>query len=59
MRSLFNPKRGDVKLLQLKYLLEQLQTIQEMHNCSTVLCGDFNFTPGNSNQDLFNYCVTL
>jgi len=51
---LFNPKRGDIKLAQLKILLDTLTSIQTSapNPISIFLSGDFNLTP---NSLLYKY----
>mmetsp|Transcript_10164 Transcript_10164/g.18670 ORF Transcript_10164/g.18670 Transcript_10164/m.18670 type:complete len:507 (+) Transcript_10164:57-1577(+) len=53
---LFNPKRGDVKLSQLRKLLEELEVLQRSHpSAAIILCGDFNSTPVSA---LYQFLVT-
>lgn len=43
---LYNPKRGDIKLLQLVKLLAELNhMIPDFHSVPVILCGDFNARP--------------
>ncbi|XP_057799433.1 LOW QUALITY PROTEIN: carbon catabolite repressor protein 4 homolog 6 [Salvia miltiorrhiza] len=43
---LFNPKRGDIKLGQIRVLLERANAVSKLWNdAPIVLCGDFNCTP--------------
>lgn len=46
---LFNPKRGDIKLGQLRILFAELQKLAKMNNEEdyhpTIVCGDFNLLP--------------
>jgi protein angel len=43
---LYNPKRGDIKLLQLVKLLAELdQMVPDFHSTPIILCGDFNARP--------------
>ena len=44
---LFNPKRGDVKLAQVRVACDALAALAKRHNNAPALfCGDFNATPG-------------
>ncbi|KAI3737908.1 hypothetical protein L2E82_27923 [Cichorium intybus] len=50
---LFNPKRGEIKLGQVRVLLERaFATSKLWDNAPVVLCGDFNSTPKSS---LYNF----
>ncbi|KAL6501927.1 hypothetical protein OROGR_027060 [Orobanche gracilis] len=43
---LFNPKRGDVKLGQIRVLLDKAHAVSKLWNdAPVVICGDFNCTP--------------
>ncbi|XP_050377086.1 carbon catabolite repressor protein 4 homolog 3 [Argentina anserina] len=43
---LYNPKRGEVKLGQIRFLISKAQILSERWgNAPVVLCGDFNSTP--------------
>lgn len=42
---LFNPKRTDIRIAQLKYFLSQLEEIMNERNHPTILCGDLNSSP--------------
>uniref|UniRef100_A0ACD5VLP1 Uncharacterized protein n=1 Tax=Avena sativa TaxID=4498 RepID=A0ACD5VLP1_AVESA len=43
---LYNPKRGDIKLGQVRTLLDRAYAISKMWNdAPVILCGDFNATP--------------
>ncbi|XP_053553361.1 protein angel homolog 1 [Bombina bombina] len=45
---LYNPKRGDIKLVQLALLLAEIHKVSQMPNdshCPIILCGDMNATP--------------
>ncbi|EES03263.1 carbon catabolite repressor protein 4 homolog 6 [Sorghum bicolor] len=43
---LYNPKRGDIKLGQVRTLLDKAYTLSKMwNNAPVILCGDFNSTP--------------
>mmetsp|Transcript_41030 Transcript_41030/g.66015 ORF Transcript_41030/g.66015 Transcript_41030/m.66015 type:complete len:446 (-) Transcript_41030:763-2100(-) len=50
---LYNPGRGDIKLLQLQMLFKILKNTQQAHDeCPIILCGDFNSTP---NSAVYHY----
>lgn len=50
---LFNPKRGEIKLGQVRTLLEKAQAVSKTWNdAPVVLCGDFNCTP---KSPLYNF----
>ncbi|KZV54812.1 chaperonin family protein [Dorcoceras hygrometricum] len=50
---LFNPKRGDIKLGQIRVLLERAQAVSKLwDNAPIVICGDFNCTP---KSPLYNF----
>ncbi|KAL4560201.1 hypothetical protein LXL04_032350 [Taraxacum kok-saghyz] len=50
---LFNPKRGEIKLGQVRVLLERAYATSKLwDNAPVVLCGDFNSTPKSS---LYNF----
>lgn len=56
---LFNPKRGDVKVGQVRVLLEAVararQTIRARgFDVRCVICGDYNFSPGSELYDFFS-----
>ncbi|XP_020251874.1 carbon catabolite repressor protein 4 homolog 5 isoform X2 [Asparagus officinalis] len=43
---LFNPKRGDIKLGQIRLLLERMHAVSlQWGNAPVVICGDFNSVP--------------
>ncbi|XP_075705699.1 protein angel homolog 1 isoform X2 [Rhinoderma darwinii] len=45
---LYNPRRGDIKLAQLAFLLAEVETLSRDPNgshCPIILCGDLNATP--------------
>lgn len=42
---LWNPKRGLIKLAQIRELMRRAHTLSTDHNAGTILCGDFNCTP--------------
>jgi len=57
---LFNPKRGDIKLLQIDLLLWELKALLEarsipLADVGIILCGDFNCTPASK---LYEYIRT-
>ncbi|TKW15318.1 hypothetical protein SEVIR_5G229900v4 [Setaria viridis] len=50
---LYNPKRGDIKLGQVRTLLDRAYTVSKMWNdAPVILCGDFNSTP---KSPLYNF----
>ncbi|GLT80505.1 hypothetical protein SLA2020_519420 [Shorea laevis] len=50
---LFNPKRGEIKLGQVRRLLDRAHAVSRMwNNAPVVLCGDFNCTP---KSPLYNF----
>ncbi|KAG7031781.1 Carbon catabolite repressor protein 4-like 6 [Cucurbita argyrosperma subsp. argyrosperma] len=50
---LYNPKRGEIKLGQVRVLLEKADSISKLwNNAPIVLCGDFNCTPKSA---LYNF----
>ncbi|XP_073021423.1 carbon catabolite repressor protein 4 homolog 6 [Primulina eburnea] len=50
---LFNPKRGDIKLGQIRVLLDKAQAVSKLwDNAPIVICGDFNCTP---KSPLYNF----
>ncbi|KAL0553298.1 hypothetical protein IC582_007188 [Cucumis melo] len=50
---LYNPRRGEIKLGQVRVLLEKAHTISKIwNNAPVVLCGDFNCTPKSA---LYNF----
>ncbi|XP_047058287.1 carbon catabolite repressor protein 4 homolog 6-like isoform X2 [Lolium rigidum] len=50
---LYNPKRGDIKLGQVRTLLDRAYAISKMRNdAPVILCGDFNATP---KSPLYNF----
>ncbi|WVZ69726.1 hypothetical protein U9M48_018465 [Paspalum notatum var. saurae] len=50
---LYNPKRGDIKLGQVRTLLDRAYTLSKMwNNAPVILCGDFNSTP---KSPLYNF----
>ncbi|CAA0810636.1 Carbon catabolite repressor protein 4 homolog 6 [Striga hermonthica] len=50
---LFNPKRGDVKLGQMRVLLERAHAVSKLWgDAPIVICGDFNCTP---KSPLYNF----
>ncbi|XP_022132521.1 carbon catabolite repressor protein 4 homolog 6 isoform X2 [Momordica charantia] len=50
---LYNPKRGEIKLGQVRILLEKAHAISKIwNNAPIVLCGDFNCTPKSA---LYNF----
>uniref|UniRef100_J3L1T2 Endonuclease/exonuclease/phosphatase domain-containing protein n=2 Tax=Oryza brachyantha TaxID=4533 RepID=J3L1T2_ORYBR len=52
---LYNPKRGDIKLGQVRTLLDRAYTISKTWNDSPVIiCGDFNSTP---KSPLYNFML--
>ena len=52
---LFNPKRGDIKLAQVRVLLGKVAALQQKHRtASVVICGDFNSAPG---SPLYEYVL--
>lgn len=52
---LYNPKRGDIKLGQVRTLLDRAYTISKMWNdAPVILCGDFNSTP---KSPLYNFIL--
>ncbi|XP_010541622.1 PREDICTED: carbon catabolite repressor protein 4 homolog 6 isoform X2 [Tarenaya hassleriana] len=52
---LYNPKRGEIKLGQVRTLLERAHAVSKLwDNASVVLCGDFNCTP---KSPLYNFIL--
>ncbi|XP_078168833.1 DNAse I-like superfamily protein isoform X2 [Carex rostrata] len=52
---LFNPKRGDIKLGQVRTLIDQALTVSKgWGDAPVVLCGDFNATP---NSPLYKFIL--
>ncbi|CAM8949523.1 unnamed protein product [Rhodiola kirilowii] len=52
---LFNPKRGDIKIGQVRVLFEKAHAVSKAwNNAPIVVCGDFNCTP---KSPLYNYIV--
>lgn len=52
---LYNPKRGDIKLGQVRTLLDRAYTLSKMwNNAPVILCGDFNSTP---KSPLYNFVL--
>ncbi|KAJ1284265.1 hypothetical protein BS78_03G191900 [Paspalum vaginatum] len=52
---LYNPKRGDIKLGQVRTLLDRAYTLSKMwNNAPVILCGDFNSTP---KSPLYNFML--
>lgn len=52
---LFNPKRGDVKLGQVRVLFDKAHAVSKTwNNAPVVVCGDFNCTPKSA---LYNYIL--
>ncbi|XP_065849532.1 carbon catabolite repressor protein 4 homolog 6 isoform X2 [Euphorbia lathyris] len=49
---LFNPKRGEIKLGQVRTLLDKAYAVSKLWNAPVVLCGDFNCTP---KSPLYNF----
>ncbi|XP_015571733.2 carbon catabolite repressor protein 4 homolog 6 isoform X2 [Ricinus communis] len=49
---LYNPKRGEIKLGQVRMLLDRAYAVSKMWNAPIVLCGDFNCTP---KSPLYNF----
>ncbi|WCJ30223.1 CCR4-Not complex 3'-5'-exoribonuclease subunit Ccr4 [Euphorbia peplus] len=49
---LYNPKRGEIKLGQVRTLLDKAYAVSKMWNAPVVLCGDFNCTP---KSPLYNF----
>ncbi|CAO2165506.1 unnamed protein product [Urochloa humidicola] len=50
---LYNPKRGDIKLGQVRTLLDKAYAVSKMWNdAPVILCGDFNSTP---KSPLYNF----
>ena len=45
---LFNPNRGDVKLGQVKCLVEEIEHMSNKGELPVIMCGDFNSTPNSS-----------
>jgi hypothetical protein len=48
---LFNPRRGDMKLAQVRTLVDRVTTLRKKEgggNATAVICGDFNSTAGGS-----------
>eukprot|EP00887_Chlorella_sp_A99_P001011 scaffold5.g1011.t1 len=43
---LFNPKRGDIKLGQVRTLLEEVHKLGRRYSAPAVICGDFNSAAG-------------
>lgn len=50
---LFNPKRGDIKLAQVRTMLERIEHMQaeEQHKPPAIICGDFNSAAGSAIHD--------
>jgi len=54
---LFNPKRGDVKLGQIRLLLEKANALSEKWDkIPIVLAGDFNSTPDSA---IYKFLTTM
>ncbi|XP_075101406.1 carbon catabolite repressor protein 4 homolog 6 isoform X2 [Nicotiana tabacum] len=52
---LFNPRRGEIKLGQVRLLLDKADGVSKLwDNAPVVICGDFNSTP---KSPLYNYIV--
>ncbi|KAL6614938.1 hypothetical protein ACP70R_037208 [Stipagrostis hirtigluma subsp. patula] len=52
---LYNPKRGDIKLGQVRTLLDRAYAVSKMWNdAPVILCGDFNSTP---KSPLYNFLL--
>lgn len=56
----WSPRRGDIKLAQIKILLDGVDFLKqkysdEQHTCATILGGDFNLTP---HSDLFEFITS-
>ncbi|KAL5221808.1 hypothetical protein ABZP36_026521 [Zizania latifolia] len=52
---LYNPKRGDIKLGQVRTLLDRVYMISKMWNgAPVIICGDFNSTP---KSPLYNFIL--
>ncbi|KAF8676063.1 hypothetical protein HU200_047568 [Digitaria exilis] len=52
---LYNPKRGDIKLGQVRTLLDRAYTVSKMWNdAPVIICGDFNSTP---KSPLYNFVL--
>nr|XP_009759627.1 PREDICTED: carbon catabolite repressor protein 4 homolog 6 isoform X4 [Nicotiana sylvestris]XP_016463066.1 PREDICTED: carbon catabolite repressor protein 4 homolog 6-like isoform X4 [Nicotiana tabacum] len=52
---LFNPRRGEIKLGQVRVLLDKADGVSKLwDNAPVVICGDFNSTP---KSPLYNYIV--
>ncbi|KAK7260860.1 hypothetical protein RIF29_27159 [Crotalaria pallida] len=50
---LFNPKRGEIKLGQVRVLLDRAKAVSKLwNNAPVVICGDFNCTP---KSPLYNF----
>ncbi|CAL0323131.1 unnamed protein product [Lupinus luteus] len=50
---LYNPKRGEIKLGQVRVLLERANAVSKLwNNAPVVICGDFNCTP---KSPLYNF----
>jgi hypothetical protein len=43
---LYNPKRGDIKLGQLRLLFDALDYLRGPHLLPVLVCGDFNLVRG-------------
>ncbi|CAL1270362.1 unnamed protein product [Larinioides sclopetarius] len=64
---LFNPKRGDIKLCQLRWLFAELERLslkevkgETRHYHPIILCGDFNIEPNSPlYQFIENGCINL
>jgi len=52
---LYNPKRGEIKLGQVRTLLDRAYTVSKLWNdAPVILCGDFNSTP---KSPLYNFVL--
>ncbi|XP_012076635.1 carbon catabolite repressor protein 4 homolog 6 isoform X2 [Jatropha curcas] len=49
---LYNPRRGEIKLGQVRTLLDRAYAVSKMWNAPVVICGDFNCTP---KSPLYNF----
>ncbi|KAG8636291.1 hypothetical protein MANES_16G118500v8 [Manihot esculenta] len=49
---LYNPRRGEIKLGQVRTLLDKAHAVSKTWNAPVVLCGDFNCTP---KSPLYNF----
>ncbi len=68
---LFNPRRGEIKLAQVKLLFSEVERLKEKykHRCYFIINGDFNSTPpsplyyfimnGHLNSSSFRYDGSL